>query len=65
MEQCPGFLHVVQNGDTLYRLSRQYHVPLAEILCANPYVNVYNLQVGDEICIPRRIRPRDGMPVDK
>ena len=65
MECCHCFLHVVQKGDTLYRLSRQYGVPLAAVLCANPYVNIYNLQIGDEICIPRRIRPREGMPVDK
>ena len=25
---------------------------------ANPYVNVYNLQIGEELCIPVRMRPR-------
>ena len=58
MEECRGFMHVVQNGDTLYLLSRRYEVPLSSILLANPYVNVYNLQPGDEICIPRARRPR-------
>ena len=58
MMQCPGFLHVVEAGDTLYLLSRRYRVPLSLILLANPYVNVYNLQPGDEICIPRKGRPR-------
>lgn len=52
MTQCRGFLHVVEAGDTLYLLSRRYRVPLSLILLANPYVNVYNLQPGDEICIP-------------
>lgn len=65
MEDCPGFLHVVQSGDTLYLLSRRYRVPLWAILFANPYVDVYNLQIGDEICIPRGVMPRAGMPVDK
>ena len=65
MEECRGFLHRVQRGDTLYLLSRHYRVPLWAILFANPYVDVYNLQVGDEICIPGRVRPRtmEG-PVD-
>ncbi|MCI9681851.1 MAG: LysM peptidoglycan-binding domain-containing protein, partial [Lachnospiraceae bacterium] len=49
----------VQKGDTLYLLSRRYHIPLWMVLNANPYVNIYNLQVGDEICIPCRIRPRE------
>lgn len=45
-------IHVIQKGDTLYSLSRKYHVPLAAIMYANPYMDVYNLQVGDEIYIP-------------
>ncbi|MCI8854441.1 MAG: LysM peptidoglycan-binding domain-containing protein [Lachnospiraceae bacterium] len=58
MEQCGGFLHRVEQGDTLYLLSRRYHIPLLFILLANPYVNVYNLQPGDEICIPISAWPR-------
>lgn len=65
MKYCQGFLHVIEKGDTLYLLSRRYQIPLWAILAANPYVNVYSLQIGDEICIPRCIKPRDGMPVDK
>lgn len=49
---CRGFLHTVERGDTLYKLSRKYRVRLSDIMLANPYVNVYNLQVGDELCIP-------------
>lgn len=59
MNHCQGILHIVQKGDTLYLLSRRYHIPLWMVLNANPYVNIYNLQVGDEICIPCRIRPRE------
>lgn len=59
MGKCHGFLHTVKKGDTLYLLSRRYRVPLWAILSANPYINVYNLQVGDEVCIPLRHIPRD------
>jgi len=61
MEACYGFLHRIRKGDTLYLLSRMYGIPLWNILLANPYVNIYNLQIGDEICIPRKIQPRSGM----
>ena len=49
---CRGYVHVVKSGDTLYKLARQYDVKLFDIMRLNPYVNVYNLQMGDEICIP-------------
>ena len=49
---CNGMIHVIKKGDNLYQLSRKYRVPLALILRANPYVDVYNLQPGQEICIP-------------
>ncbi len=49
---CKGVIHRVIKGDTLYRLSKMYGVRLIDIMKENPYVNVYNLQVGDEICIP-------------
>lgn len=49
---CNGTKYVIKKGDTLYSISRRYNVPLALVLRANPYVDVYNLQVGDEVCIP-------------
>ena len=49
---CKGYVHVIKEGDTLYKLARQYDVILFDIMRLNPYVNVYNLQIGDEICIP-------------
>lgn len=51
-EGCGGFIHVVEVGDTLYKLSRLYKCNLGDIITANPYVNVYNMQVGEEVCIP-------------
>ena len=51
---CNGMTHIVRQGDTLYQISRLYDVPLGVILRANPYVDVYNLQIGQEICVPLR-----------
>lgn len=56
---CRGMVHVVEKGDTLYRLGKQYHVSVGQLMFANPFVNVYNLQVGDELCIPISIQPRN------
>ena len=51
-EYCEGVTHTIKKGDTLYEISRKYNVALALLLRANPYVDVFNLQVGDTICIP-------------
>lgn len=44
--------YAIRQGDTLYGISRDYNVPLPLILRLNPFMDIYNLQVGDEICIP-------------
>ncbi|MDF2907501.1 MAG: hypothetical protein K0R34_2822 [Herbinix sp.] len=44
--------YVVQKGDTLYSISRHFNTGLAAIMAANPLVNVYNLMIGEVICIP-------------
>lgn len=67
---CRGIIHVVKAGDTLYQLGKQYHVSVGQLMFANPFVNVYNLQIGDELCIPVSIaresqneaRPWEAMP---
>jgi LysM repeat protein len=51
-DSCNGVIHVVKKGDTLYKLSKIYRVKLGDIIQANPYVNVYNMQPGEEVCIP-------------
>lgn len=56
--QCRGIIHVIQKGDTLYLLSKKYHVSVAQIMYANPYVDIYNLTIGDELCIPVSLRRR-------
>ncbi|MDF2610127.1 MAG: hypothetical protein K0R92_1601 [Lachnospiraceae bacterium] len=45
-------VYIIRQGDTLYSISRRYNVPLASILRANPFVDIYNLRIGEEICIP-------------
>jgi len=42
----------IRHGDTLYSISRRYNVPIALIINANPFAEVYNLQIGEAICIP-------------
>lgn len=51
--RCRGVLHVVRKGDTLYQLGKKYGVKVSAIMMSNPYVDIYNLQVGDELCIPK------------
>ncbi|MFA9463744.1 MAG: LysM peptidoglycan-binding domain-containing protein [Velocimicrobium sp.] len=51
-EYCEGKVHVVKEGDSLYKISKMYDMSLALIMRANPYVDVYDLKVGSEICIP-------------
>lgn len=64
-----GFIHVIEQGDTLYKLGKRYGVTVSALLFANPWVNVYNLQIGDELCIPdfgcRRCKGTKGETLDE
>ena len=51
-EYCNGYTYTIKQGDTLYEISRKKNVPLAILLRANPFVDVFNLQIGDTLCIP-------------
>ncbi len=51
-DSCYGLYHVIERGDTLYQLGRRYRVGVSDIIKANPYVDVYNLQIGETLCIP-------------
>ena len=61
-DYCDGMIYTIKKGDTLYSISRSRQVPLSMLLRANPYVDVYNLQVGDTICIPMKRKPCKGKP---
>ncbi len=52
--RCNGVVHTIRRGDTLYLLSRHYNVSVNDIMNANRNINIYNLRIGDEICIPVR-----------
>lgn len=62
--ECNGIIHVIREGDTLYKLSKKYYVPLLWIMYANPFVDIYNLQVGDEICIPVFLKRDEEIDLD-
>ena len=48
MYECHGLIHIVKEGDTMYKIAKMHHVSLWELMYENPYVNVYRLQPGDE-----------------
>ena len=49
---CRGQIYKVQKGDTLYGISRKYNLRVRDLMKANPFVNVYQLRIGEELCIP-------------
>lgn len=49
---CRGQIYRVEKGDTLYSISRKYNLRVRDLMRANPFVNVYQLQIGEELCIP-------------
>ncbi len=51
MAFCRTITHIVQPGDTLYRLAQRYQTTVPEIIMKNPGVNLYNLQVGTRLSI--------------
>lgn len=57
---CTGIIHVVKEGDTLYKIGKMHGVSVSALMYANPYVNIYNLQVGDELCVPVYNMPWNG-----
>lgn len=60
--QCRGVVHTIRRGDTLYKISRLYGVTVEQLMDSNEDVNVYNLQIGEKLCVPVSERPpRPGM----
>lgn len=51
MAFCRTIIHVVQPGDTFYRLAQRYQTTVPDIIQRNPGVNPYNLQVGTRLNI--------------
>lgn len=44
-------VYTVEDGDSLYRLARQYDTTVTELILGNPGVNPYNLQIGMKLSI--------------
>lgn len=53
---CPGFIYIIQSGDTLFSLAQRFGTTVSVITAANPGVDPNSLQVGQNICIP--VAPR-------
>jgi peptidoglycan DL-endopeptidase LytF len=54
IEKCPpnSIQHVVEEGDTFWKLSKAYGINIQNIVDANPGINPQNLQIGSTLCIP-------------
>lgn len=44
--------HTIQQGETLYRLSKMYNVTTDELCAANPDISINNFRAGETIIIP-------------
>lgn len=57
------FLYVLQRGDTLLSVSRQFGVPVASLETANPGLNPLSLQIGQSIIIANPRFNTSGSPI--
>ena len=58
-----NILHTIQNGETLYRLSKIYEVTAQEICDANPGLSTSNFKVGEVVIIPNQGNKVKEIPV--
>ena len=58
-----GVVHVLQRGETLYRISRYYGVPVRDIVRANRITDVSDIPTGARLFIPgaRRAPPKHSI----
>ena len=57
--------HTIQNGETLYRLSKMYEVTTQEICDANPGLSTSNFRVGEVVVIPNQENRIKSKPVEQ
>jgi murein DD-endopeptidase MepM/ murein hydrolase activator NlpD len=58
-------VHVVERGETLYRIARQYGVSVDAIVTANRIPDVSAVEVGTRLVIPGRERAAEGEDDDE
>jgi LysM repeat protein len=62
--KCDGQLYTVRATDSLFLIARRFGVTVEQILAVNPQIKDPNLIfVGQVICIPRVVRPKDLLRV--
>lgn len=54
--QGAGGTYSIQKGDTLNKISRQYGCSVQELLALNPGLDIYNLQVGQNLNVPGKVQ---------
>ena len=52
-----GITHVVERGETLYRISKIYHVEISELMRVNHLYHPTQIEVGQQLFIPQAIAP--------
>ena len=57
-------MHTIVAGDTFYLLAKKHNILLEDILNANPGVNPYNLQIGQQVCIPTHMAMPRGQEIE-
>lgn len=58
----PVTTHVVQRGETLFRISQQYNVSIDDIARVNGLINPSNIKVGQSLIIPLAPLPATTAP---
>lgn len=58
---CNGTIYIVESGDTIYKISKKFKIQVDDIMRNNPKMNIFNLQIGDSICLPLK----DRKPIEK
>ena len=51
-EQAGGTIHVVQRGETLFRIAQRYGLAIETLAVANGIANPSNILVGQRLIIP-------------
>lgn len=59
-----GGSHTIQPGDTFSSISRQYGVPVASLLAANPGLNPKSLKPGQKVILTEGSKQAETKPVD-